>query len=187
MLGVDYKRCVIVEDAVSGVQAGARGGFGLVVGVDRQNKEKYLKANGADLVVKDLGELNVNLLEKFFQDKYENEKWSVFYNNYIPKKESSRESLCTVGNGYFGTRGAIEESKANDINYPGTYIAGVYNKLKTRIKGRLVENEDMVNCPNWLPFTFKIGDSDWIDLNEVEIINFKRTLNIKKGFFLEVS
>jgi beta-phosphoglucomutase family hydrolase len=181
MLGVDYKRCVIVEDAVSGVQAGARGGFGLVVGVDRQNKEKYLKANGADLVVKDLGELNVNLLEKFFQDKYENEKWSVFYNNYIPKKESSRESLCTVGNGYFGTRGAIEESKANDINYPGTYIAGVYNKLKTRIKGRLVENEDMVNCPNWLPFTFKIGDSDWIDLNEVEIINFKRTLNIKKG------
>lgn len=183
-LGADRRRCIIVEDAVSGVRAGARGGFGLVVGVDRQNKGKCLEANGADIVVKDLGELNFELIEKFFREKRENERWSVFYNNYSPKKEPSRETLCTVGNGYFGTRGAVEESRANNINYPGTYIAGVYNKLKTKITGRLIENEDMVNCPNWLPLTFKVGGSDWIDLNEVEIISFKRTLNLKKGVLL---
>lgn len=183
-LRADRRRCIIVEDAVSGVRAGARGGFGMVVGVDRQNKGKCLEANGADMVVKDLGELNFELIEKFFREKLENERWSISYNNYSPKKEPSRETLCTVGNGYFGTRGAVEESKDNNINYPGTYVAGVYNKLKTKIIGRLIENEDMVNCPNWLPLTFKVGQSDWIDLNEVEIISFKRTLNLKKGVLL---
>lgn len=180
-LEVDRKRCVIVEDAVSGVQAGMKGGFGLVLGIDRQKKEKYLKANGADLVVKDLGELNFYSIEQCFKEKQETERWSIYYNDYSQEKESVRESLCTVGNGYFGTRGAIEESKANGINYPGTYIAGVYNRLKTKIEGRLIENEDMVNCPNWLPLTFKIGKGEWIDLNRVGIISFERRLNLKKG------
>jgi beta-phosphoglucomutase family hydrolase len=55
-LGVPYGRCVVVEDAVSGVQAGAAGGFGLVVGVERGAGED-LGSQGADIVVEDLGEL----------------------------------------------------------------------------------------------------------------------------------
>ncbi len=180
-LGVDRKRCVIVEDAVSGVQAGIKGGFGLVLGIDRQKKEKCLKENGADLVVKDLGELNFSSIEQYFKEKQETERWSICYNHYSRKKEYVRESLYTVGNGYFGTRGSAEESKDNGINYPGTYIAGAYNKLETKIEGKLIENEDMINCPNWLPLTFKIGKGKWIDLNKVRIISFERRLNLKKG------
>jgi HAD superfamily hydrolase (TIGR01509 family) len=56
-LGVHNADTVVLEDAVSGVRAGAAGGFGLVVGVDRGAGEQVLREAGADLVVTDLAEL----------------------------------------------------------------------------------------------------------------------------------
>ena len=55
--GATPEESVVVEDAVSGVRAGAAGGFGLVVGVDRGAGAETLAAAGAGLVVSDLGEL----------------------------------------------------------------------------------------------------------------------------------
>lgn len=55
-LGVDPERAVVVEDAISGVQAGKSGGFGLVIGVARHGNSEELKKHGADMVVCDLGE-----------------------------------------------------------------------------------------------------------------------------------
>ncbi|UCG13825.1 MAG: beta-phosphoglucomutase family hydrolase [Deltaproteobacteria bacterium] len=57
LLGIEYQRAVVVEDAISGVQAGRDGGFGLVVGVDRKGDAEALRDNGAHLVVADPGEL----------------------------------------------------------------------------------------------------------------------------------
>ena len=56
-LGVIPERAVVIEDAVSGVQAGRRGGFGLVVGIERKGDADALRENGADIVVTDLMEL----------------------------------------------------------------------------------------------------------------------------------
>jgi beta-phosphoglucomutase family hydrolase len=56
-LGVEPHRAVVVEDAISGVQAGRAGGFGLVVGVDRKGQAEDLRNNGAHIVVSDPGEL----------------------------------------------------------------------------------------------------------------------------------
>ncbi|XVX19777.1 HAD family hydrolase [Actinomycetota bacterium] len=56
-LGVPIERAVVLEDAVSGVQAGRAGAFGLVVGVDRGAGVDALTAAGADIVVADLAEL----------------------------------------------------------------------------------------------------------------------------------
>lgn len=56
-LGVPTAKAVVLEDAVSGVQAGAAGGFGLVIGVDRGAGADVLREHGADLVVSDLAEL----------------------------------------------------------------------------------------------------------------------------------
>jgi alpha,alpha-trehalase len=56
-LGVGPGRAVVVEDAISGVQAGRAGGFGLVIGVDRKGDPEALMRNGADLVVSDLEEM----------------------------------------------------------------------------------------------------------------------------------
>ncbi len=69
ILGVEYQRAVVVEDAVSGVQAGARGRFGLTLGVARENNENELRANGADIVVRDLSELCVDDINNWFAKK----------------------------------------------------------------------------------------------------------------------
>lgn len=58
-LGVAPAACVVFEDALAGVQAGRAGGFGWVVGVDRHGNAAALAAQGADVVVADLGELLV--------------------------------------------------------------------------------------------------------------------------------
>lgn len=56
-LGVPPARAVVVEDAISGVQAGASGNFGLVIGVARHGNADEMKRHGAHIVVADLGEL----------------------------------------------------------------------------------------------------------------------------------
>jgi len=56
-LGVDPTRAVVVEDAISGVEAGRNGNFGLVIGVARKGNAEELRHHGAHLVVNDLGEL----------------------------------------------------------------------------------------------------------------------------------
>jgi len=60
-LGRDPSETALVEDAISGVEAGAAGGFALVVGIDRQEDEgrhrHALRSAGADLVTRDLRRL----------------------------------------------------------------------------------------------------------------------------------
>jgi alpha,alpha-trehalase len=56
-LGVEPDRAVVVEDAISGVEAGRAGSFGLVIGVDRSGDREALRQKGAHIVVADLGEV----------------------------------------------------------------------------------------------------------------------------------
>lgn len=57
-LGVNPAEAVVVEDAVAGVDAARRGGFGLVVGIDRATSGDGL-ARFADVVIADADELHV--------------------------------------------------------------------------------------------------------------------------------
>jgi trehalose 6-phosphate phosphatase len=58
-LGVSPERAVVLEDAESGVEAGRRGRFGLVIGVRRSGQEGSLLRAGADVEVEDLGRVTV--------------------------------------------------------------------------------------------------------------------------------
>ena len=68
-LGVPCARAIVVEDAVSGVQAGVSGGFGLVVGVARENNARELREHGADLVIADLAETSVTEINRLIRAK----------------------------------------------------------------------------------------------------------------------
>ena len=103
------------------------------------------------------------------------------YQGFVPPQEGLREALCTVGNGYFATRGAAPESRADGTHYPGTYIAGCYNPLETKVAGRAVVTESLVNAPNWLPFTFAAGDGPWLGADAIEILDQQQELDMRQG------
>ncbi|MDB6169306.1 MAG: Haloacid dehalogenase superfamily, subfamily variant 3 with third motif having or [Verrucomicrobia bacterium] len=68
-LGVPAGRAIVVEDAVTGVQAGARGGFALVVGIARENNAGELRDHGADVVVRDLAETSLEKINRLIRHK----------------------------------------------------------------------------------------------------------------------
>ncbi|PWI13254.1 trehalose 6-phosphate phosphorylase [Streptomyces sp. Act143] len=107
--------------------------------------------------------------------------WTWEYEGYAPADERLRESLCTLGNGYFATRGALPECAADDVHYPGTYVAGCYNRLTSEVAGRGVENEDMVNVPNWLPLRFRLAGGSWLTPDGTPVLDHRLTLLTESG------
>lgn len=152
-LGVTPARTAVVEDAVSGVTAARRGGFGLVVGIDRALQRRDLELAGADLVLDDVAELDLGARRA--------DPWVLEYRGFDPAKQTHREALTTLGNGYLATRGAKPERVDDGVHYPGTYLAGVYDRLTSHVDGQERVDEELVNAPSWLPFDVAVEDGDW--------------------------
>lgn len=193
-LHVSVERAVIVEDAVAGVEAARRGEFGLVVAVDRSNHGDSFREAGAHLTVRDLGELGLNgrssrgagamgtTAEALLGPAASRRGiWTLVYEGFDPEQEQLREALCTTGNGYFATRGAVPEAQADGTHYPGTYAAGVLNRLSTEIAGRTIENESIVNLPNWLVLTFRIDHGRWFQVGDVDLLSYEQELDLRQG------
>ena len=107
--------------------------------------------------------------------------WVLAYDGFDPPGEGLREALCTLGNGYFATRGAAPEAAADAVHYPGTYVAGCYNRLVSRVADREVENEDLVNVPNWLPLSIRPEGDQWLDLRAQEVFGYRQELDLRRG------
>ena len=110
--------------------------------------------------------------------------WKIIYDKYEPGHEPTQEALCTLGNGYFATRGAAEETNDDGTHYPGTYLAGGYNRLESEVEGKLITNEDFVNWPNWLTLTFRPEGGDWLNLDSFSLINYQKILDLEKGLLV---
>jgi trehalose-phosphatase len=65
-LGTEPLESMIIEDAVSGVQAGRNGSFGLVLGIARRDNEKELAKQGADIVISDFKNISIELIDDWF-------------------------------------------------------------------------------------------------------------------------
>ncbi|GAA0545579.1 glycoside hydrolase family 65 protein [Actinomadura livida] len=113
------------------------------------------------------------------------DRWILSYDHYEPGTERLREALCTLGNGYFATRGAAPEASAGTVHYPGTYIAGCYDRLPAEIDGRHIDNTDLVTMPNWLPLAFRAADGEWLDLDRAQaddrLLSYQQELDMRRG------
>lgn len=172
-LGTEVGRTVIIEDATVGIEAGQAGGFGLLIGVDRGGQSQALRKAGAHEVVASLLQIQVTHEAA--------SAWKLVYENFDASRERTREALCALGNGYFTTRGAAAWTRADEVHYPGTYLAGGYNRLCTDIAGHVVENEDLVNFPNWLLVELRLGSSDWFNEQQVQILSYRQELDLQHG------
>ena len=107
--------------------------------------------------------------------------WSFTFGGYIPEQERLREALCAVGNGYRATRGCAPEADAGPNHYPGTYAAGLYNRLIDDVSGVEVDNESLVNLPNWLSLKFRIDGGDWFDVDTAEILTYRQNMDLRQA------
>ena len=80
--------------------------------------------------------------------------------------------------------GALPEAEADGISYPGTYVAGLYNRLATEIAGRMVVNEDLVNVPNWLLLAFRVAGGPWFDVQQANVLDHRLELDMRHGTLL---
>jgi len=112
---------------------------------------------------------------KDFYSKYKNKDlWFIKEVGFDKEIQNIRESQLTLGNGYLGSRGILEEipEGAN----PGTYIAGIYDRLTSQVA-------ELVNLPN--PFYFKfIVKGEKFGAAAMDIIEHERLLNMYDGLLL---
>jgi trehalose/maltose hydrolase-like predicted phosphorylase/beta-phosphoglucomutase-like phosphatase (HAD superfamily) len=192
-LGLPPGACFVIEDATSGVQAAKAGGMA-AIGVARLGDQELLAQAGADLVVTTLDNVSLRALaEGRLQERRAAGEirrrhaqrppsvWTLVYDSFDPARQGLREVLCALGNGYFVTRGALPEAEADGISYPGTYVAGLYNRLVSEVAGRHVENEDLVNVPNWLPLRFRIAGGPWFDVGQTDVEVHRFELDMRRG------
>ena len=177
-LGVHPSDAAVIEDALAGVEAGRRGGFRLVVGVDRTGHAEDLRARGADVVVRDPGELlawregrpGVAEARAGFPEPTSDPAWVLEVVGFDPLGERDVESWLTVANGRTGTRGSVEEhSEESD---PATYVAGVFGSSED---GRL-----LVSGPQWTRLKPRIG-SEALDLDLGDTLEHRRLLDLRDG------
>lgn len=199
-LDVASRDSIVVEDAVSGVEAGRQGGFGLVVGVDRGGNRAALIEHGSDVVVEDLAELDAGTLDTHFRTRMGrrgrkeaamlfDEAWRVEQEGFDPALEHAMESLYTVGNGYLGVRGAL------DMPLPGSqgdlFIAGVYDRKQSSLPYSELEfltqdRDDPFSEIVSLPFPFRVKisiDGKALEMTESHWHGHRRTLDLRRGIF----
>jgi len=192
-LGIPPGKCFVIEDASSGIQAAKAAGMA-ALGVARLDDRDLLVEAGADLVVTTLDDVSWRVLaERRLEERREAAErrrrfeerppsvWSLVYEVFDPGRQGLREALCALGNGYFVTRGALPEARVDGVNYPGTYVAGLYNRVSTEIAGRTVVNEDLVNVPNWLPLEFRVVGGEWFDVQRAEVLDHRLELDMRQG------
>lgn len=159
-------------------------GLGIRVGAPHEpTKADYLLRD-----VEELEEFFGRLAEKLGTRRPATDReahpWELIYRRWKPEEQPLREALCALGNGHLVTRGAFEEMSAGGVHYPGTYVAGGYNRLESEVADRIIVNEDLVNWPNWLPLSFRPEGGRWLDLDEVEVLDFEFRLDLQRGLLV---
>src|SRR3569623_1648945 len=187
-LGIPPSHAAIFEDAVSGVQAGRRGGFALVIGIDRGGNAFALQNAGADIVVRDLSEMDVHLLDAAFKAHQEKISWRVEQEGFESQRERQMESLFSVGNGYLGVRGGLDSPlPASQCDF---FIAGIYDQKRVDLPYSEIEFSTPVRDGNKyaelvpLPFPFQLNisvEGISLDLAGDYGSGFKRVLDLRSG------
>ena len=97
--------------------------------------------------------------------------WHISEDAFNSKALLAQETVYTIGNGYFGTRGAFEEGYPHAT--PATLLFGFFDTIP-------IGKEELANIPDWLPLQlFVNGDRFRLDLGKV--LAYQRTLNMKNG------
>ncbi|MFC1703779.1 glycoside hydrolase family 65 protein [Candidatus Omnitrophota bacterium] len=113
-------------------------------------------------------------MKDLFSRYISSEDWLIREEGWDKDQQGDRETRFTLGNGYLGSRGVLEEIPSDAT--PGTFLAGVYDKSGAQIP-------ELVNLPN--PIDFKISiQGEKMGMVAMDVIDHQRVLDLKKGMLL---
>ena len=200
-LGVPPARAAVVEDALAGVAAGRAGGFGLVIGVNRDEQADALRANGADVVVDDLGELLASSESTVHRagprghhllaaarrivaisDDYPADPWRLVERTYNPAYVPQTETLFALSNGYLGIRGSFEEGTPS--SHPATLLNGFHETWPIVYPepafGFATTGQTILPVPDGTTIRLLVDDEP-ITCETTMIDDFERALDMRRG------
>lgn len=106
----------------------------------------------------------------------QDQPWVICEEGFNPFREHHVESLLTVGNGYIGARGSIEEE--NPASLPATMIAGIFEST-----GESTSVPEMVVVPNWFALRIWVEDEP-LELDVGKVLEHRRILDMRRGLLL---
>jgi kojibiose phosphorylase len=97
--------------------------------------------------------------------------WLIEETKFDFEEANFKETIFTVGNGYQGTRGSLEEGHKGELS--GTYLSGVYDHHDSTVI-------DQVNVPTWLPFKVRV-DGTLVNTQTCNVVEHRRVLDLQTG------
>ena len=97
--------------------------------------------------------------------------WQVNEDTFDPQQLHAQETVYTIGNGYFGTRGTFEEGYPQDNQ--ATLLFGVFDRIE-------VGRAELANVPDWLPIKLFVN-GERFRLDRGKILGYERNLDMYNG------
>lgn len=170
-LGVPSARCLVVEDAAAGVEAALTAGMAaLALGPAERFMETAARGN-----FQRRDDLRDSTLEELRAAVALDPTRHVVQEGFDPKTDGAArhhmETVFTLGNGRFASRGSFEEG------FPGetalTFTHGIWDDAP-------IVFTELVNLPNWLQITLLV-DGDEFRLDQGVVLDFRRATDLRRG------
>ena len=181
LMDVSPIACVVVTARPDRAAEASRSRFAGVVGARSNSSDEQLLRAGVNTVIGTVEDLSPEIVREWRERGLERERWRVRYIGFAPAEERLREALTTIGNGYFGTRGALASEPIDDTHNPGTYVHNLYNRAGTDVHGKTIYNNDFVNCPNWTLTTVHLCDGERLSPHTCEVVRYEHELDMLDG------
>src|ERR671924_1078285 len=97
--------------------------------------------------------------------------WHISEDLFAPRKMRSQETVYSIGNGYFATRGTFEEHYFGAC--PATLLYGVFDEIP-------IGKEELANVPDWLPIQLFVN-GERFHLTRSTVLGYQRTLDLQRG------
>ena len=101
----------------------------------------------------------------------EDSRWLIVEDGFAAATASTCETLFTVGNGYLGTRGSLEEGHEGAL--PGTFLRGVFDHHDSAVP-------DLVKAPDWLSLAVVVNGVR-LDVTSASVVRHRRVLDMREG------
>jgi kojibiose phosphorylase len=160
--------CVVVEDAAAGIEAAINAGmFCLALGPAERFAD--LEQQYGPLPRRD--DLNGIQWAEIEAAAQINPAWVVTQSAFRADQQRHMETVFTAGNGYFCSRGSLEEG------YPGdhalTFAHGVFDDMP-------IARTELANLPAWLDLTIRV-DGALFRLDQGQCLSFTRQMDLRTG------